>query len=77
VIALNYLDPICVDGDGCPGLPTYATDIRHAHITLTDDPDPAESGKLLVAERLGPGAQPLDPATGQPASEPGTREARA
>jgi hypothetical protein len=46
VIALNYLDPICVDGDGCLGLTTYPIDDTHARITLADDPDPAELGRL-------------------------------
>jgi hypothetical protein len=42
---VNYLDPICVDADGCLGLTTYAIDLTHAPITLTDDPDRAELGK--------------------------------
>ena len=45
MIALNYLDPICVDGDGCLGPTMYPIDVPHAHITLTDDPDLAEIGR--------------------------------
>lgn len=45
MIALNYLDPICVDGDGCLGLAMYPIDLTCTHITLADDPDLAEVGR--------------------------------
>ena len=43
---MNYLDPICINVDGYLGLNKYAVGETDAHITLTDDPDPAEFGKL-------------------------------
>jgi len=59
VIALNYLDPSCVDGDGCLGLTRYTIDVTPTHVTLADDPDPAEVGNLALGRaRSGEGQWP-------------------
>ena len=44
---MNNLDPLTANTDEYLGLNKYVVDETHAHITLTDDPDPTEFGKLV------------------------------
>lgn len=44
---MTELDPISVNVDEYLGLNKYEVDEAHAHVTLADDPDPAEFAKLV------------------------------